>query len=84
MTSVCRDYRSRPVNLVTIRSLLLILDVSSLKTEAQSGMPQPRHHLRQLRQTTSTVNCALATSTQLNCTSSTGQQFILTRKVGAV
>lgn len=37
-----------------------------------------------IRQTTSTVNCALATSTQLNCTSSTGQQFILTRKIGAV
>lgn len=37
-----------------------------------------------IRQTTSTVNCALATSAQLNCTSSTGQQFILTRKMGQV
>ena len=37
-----------------------------------------------IRQTTSTVNCAMATQSQLNCTSSTGQQFILTRKVGQV
>ncbi len=37
-----------------------------------------------IRQTTSTVNCALATQAQLNCTSSTGQQFILTRKIGQV
>lgn len=33
-----------------------------------------------IRQTTTNVNCALVTSTQLNCTSSSGQQFILTRK----
>ena len=32
-----------------------------------------------IRQTTTTVACALATSTQLNCTSSTGQNFVLTR-----
>ena len=34
-----------------------------------------------IRQTTSAVNCALATPTQLNCTASGGQQFILTRRV---
>ena len=33
-----------------------------------------------IRQTTSSVNCALAAPTQLNCTSSTGQQFVLTRR----
>lgn len=33
-----------------------------------------------IRQSTSTVNCALATTTQLNCTSSTGSQFVLTRR----
>jgi len=33
-----------------------------------------------IRQTTSNVNCALVTQSQLNCTSSTGQQFILTRR----
>lgn len=36
-----------------------------------------------IRQTTSNVNCALVTQTQLNCTSSTGQQFILTRRARA-
>jgi hypothetical protein len=34
-----------------------------------------------LRQTTSRVNCALATPSQLNCTSSTGAQFTLLRRV---
>ena len=33
-----------------------------------------------IRNTTSNVNCALATTTQLNCTSSNGQQFVLTRR----
>lgn len=33
-----------------------------------------------IRQTTSNVNCALAAPNQLNCTSSTGQQFVLTRR----
>jgi hypothetical protein len=33
-----------------------------------------------IRQTTTTVNCALATTQQLNCTSSTGQQFVLARR----
>jgi hypothetical protein len=33
-----------------------------------------------IRQTTSSVNCALAAPAQLNCTSSTGQQFVLTRR----
>lgn len=33
-----------------------------------------------IRNTTSSVNCALVTGNQLNCTSSTGQQFILTRR----
>lgn len=33
-----------------------------------------------IRQTTSNVNCALATPSQLNCTSSTGQQFSLMRR----
>ena len=33
-----------------------------------------------IRQTTTQVNCALVTQTQLNCTSSTGQQFSLIRR----
>ncbi|MBL8582111.1 MAG: hypothetical protein JNL61_07800 [Rhizobiaceae bacterium] len=33
-----------------------------------------------IRQTTSAVNCALIGSAQLNCTSSAGQQFVLTRR----
>lgn len=33
-----------------------------------------------IRQTTSAVNCALVSPSQLNCTSSSGQQFILTRR----
>lgn len=33
-----------------------------------------------IRQTTSAVNCALVGSAQLNCTSSAGQQFVLTRR----
>jgi hypothetical protein len=33
-----------------------------------------------IRQTTSAVNCALVTQAQLNCTSSTGQQFVLVRR----
>ena len=33
-----------------------------------------------IRNTTSSVNCALVTGNQLNCTSSTGQQFVLTRR----
>tara|TARA_B100000949_G_scaffold230101_1_gene239994 strand:- start:1786 stop:2151 length:366 start_codon:yes stop_codon:yes gene_type:complete len=33
-----------------------------------------------VRNTTSRVNCALATPNQLNCTSSTGSQFSLVRK----
>ncbi|MGE0500448.1 MAG: hypothetical protein AB7I79_02200 [Rhizobiaceae bacterium] len=33
-----------------------------------------------IRQTTTAVNCALASTTQLNCTQSTGQQFILMRR----
>lgn len=33
-----------------------------------------------IRQTTSTVNCAMVNPTQLNCTSSTGQQFTLMRR----
>lgn len=33
-----------------------------------------------IRQTTSNVNCALVTASQLNCTSSTGQQFTLMRR----
>ncbi|MBX3578951.1 MAG: hypothetical protein KF723_17270 [Rhizobiaceae bacterium] len=32
-----------------------------------------------IRQTTTTVACALATATQLNCTTSTGQNFVLMR-----
>lgn len=34
-----------------------------------------------LRQTTSRVNCSLATQSQLNCTSSTGSQFTLVRRI---
>lgn len=37
-----------------------------------------------IRQTTTQVNCALVTPTQLNCTSSAGQQFSLVRRPGAV
>lgn len=33
-----------------------------------------------IRQTTSAVNCALVNPTQLNCTSSTGTQFVLVRR----
>lgn len=37
-----------------------------------------------IRQTTTQVNCALVTQTQLNCTSSTGQQFSLIRRGASV
>lgn len=37
-----------------------------------------------IRQTTSNVNCALINPTQLNCTSSTGQQFTLVRAPASV
>lgn len=33
-----------------------------------------------IRQTTSSVNCSLVTTSQMNCTSSAGQQFVLVRK----
>ncbi len=33
-----------------------------------------------IRNTTTNVNCALVTTAQLNCTSSAGQQFVLTRR----
>lgn len=33
-----------------------------------------------IRQTTTMVNCSLVTTTQLNCTSSAGQQFSLIRR----
>jgi hypothetical protein len=33
-----------------------------------------------IRNTTTNVNCALVTQSQLNCTSSSGQQFVLTRR----
>ncbi|WP_442582316.1 hypothetical protein ACSBOB_10370 [Mesorhizobium sp. ASY16-5R] len=33
-----------------------------------------------IRKTTTNVNCALVAPTQLNCTSSAGQQFVLTRR----
>ena len=33
-----------------------------------------------IRQTTTSVNCALASASQLNCTSSSGQQFVLNRR----
>ena len=36
-----------------------------------------------IRQTTSSVNCALVTPQQLNCTSSSGQQFVLVRRQAA-
>jgi hypothetical protein len=32
------------------------------------------------RQTTTNVNCLMATASQLNCTSASGQQFVLTRR----
>ncbi|GLS32567.1 hypothetical protein SAMN04488498_107205 [Mesorhizobium albiziae] len=37
-----------------------------------------------IRQTTTNVNCALASPDQLNCTSSAGQTFVLTRRPRAV
>ena len=37
-----------------------------------------------IRQTTTQVNCAMVAPTQLNCTSSTGQQFSLVKRSGAV
>ncbi len=33
-----------------------------------------------IRNTTSNVNCSLVSTNQLNCTSSTGQQFVLMRR----
>lgn len=33
-----------------------------------------------IRQTTTSVNCALVAANQLNCTQSSGQQFVLTRR----
>lgn len=35
-----------------------------------------------IRQTTTNVNCAVATQSQLNCTSSDGNQFVLVRRTG--
>ena len=35
-----------------------------------------------IRQTSSTVACSLATPTQLNCTASSGNQFVLVRRTG--
>ena len=35
-----------------------------------------------IRQTTTNVNCAVATPSQLNCTSSDGNQFVLMRRTG--
>jgi hypothetical protein len=37
-----------------------------------------------IRQTTSSVTCALVTPQQLNCTSSGGQQFVLVRRQAGV
>ena len=37
-----------------------------------------------IRNSTTNVNCALVAPTQLNCTTSTGQQFVLTRRGGTV
>jgi len=37
-----------------------------------------------IRQTTLNVNCAQVTTTQLNCTSSAGNQFVLRRAPGVV
>lgn len=37
-----------------------------------------------IRQTTSSVNCAMVTVQQLNCTSSGGQQFVLVRRQAGV
>lgn len=37
-----------------------------------------------IRQTTTQVNCALVTPTQLNCTSSAGQQFSLMRRAQGI
>lgn len=34
-----------------------------------------------IRNTTANVTCLLATTSQLNCTSSAGQQFVLTRRI---
>ena len=37
-----------------------------------------------IRQTTTQVNCAMVTQTQLNCTSSAGQQFSLIRRASGM
>ena len=37
-----------------------------------------------IRQTTTQVNCAMVSQSQLNCTSSTGQQFSLVRRQAGV
>lgn len=37
-----------------------------------------------IRQTTTQVNCAMVTQTQLNCTSSAGAQFSLVRRGGRI
>ena len=37
-----------------------------------------------IRQTTTQVNCAMVTQTQLNCTSSAGSQFSLVRRASGV
>src|SRR5690606_22462682 len=37
-----------------------------------------------IRQTTTQVNCALVTQTQLNCTSGTGQTFSLVRRASGI
>jgi hypothetical protein len=37
-----------------------------------------------IRQSTTQVNCAMVTQTQLNCTGSTGAQFSLIRHTGVV
>jgi hypothetical protein len=37
-----------------------------------------------IRQSPIAFNCAMATPNQLNCTASSGQQFVLTRRVGTV
>lgn len=60
------------------------LDTGNKLAEGSYRMADPRtveitmHSL--IRQTTTNVNCLLATSNQLNCTSAAGQQFVLTRR----
>ncbi len=62
-------------------------DTGSKLADGSYRMVDPRNVeitvVSRIRQTTSAVNCAMIGTGQLNCTSSTGQQFVLTRRAAA-